>query len=450
MLKYISLLSCLLLLLNKPSHAQQPSVYTFTLEEAINFARSNNYALQNAVLDEQSAQKKVNEITAMGLPQISGSGNIINNTQIPTQVLPNFLKPVLGSGPDFIEARFGNTYTSNLTLSVNQLLFDGTFFLGLKASKEFVNLSRLSKTRTRIETEVNVAKAYYMVLLLESNQQMMQSNLNTLSKSKAELEQLLKSGFVEKVDYERLSLQVSNLEIQKEKIDDQTRVARMVLKMQMGVNAADSIILSSKLEELTNKTTATVVEENLNYGNRVEYQLLQQQLKLNQLDRKRYLVGYAPSLFAFGSHQQNAFASEGNFGKLYDIWYPGTTIGLSLSVPIFDGLKKHAQTQQASISIKKTENDIKFFENVIQQQAFSAKTDFNRAKKQLLVQQNNYKLAEDIYNTAQLKYKNGVGSSLELTVAQTDLDNARTNMLATAFELFVAELELKKALGKIN
>jgi outer membrane protein TolC len=86
----------------------------------------------------------------------------------------------------------------------------------------------------------------------------------------------------------------------------------------------------------------------------------------------------------------------------------------------------------------------------MQQQAFSAKTDFNRAKKQLLVQQNNYKLAEDIYNTAQLKYKNGVGSSLELTVAQTDLENARANMLATAFELFVAELELKKALGKIN
>lgn len=450
MYKIIRLLSLLILLQVYDASAQQASVYTFSLEEAINFAKSNNYALKNAVLDEISAQKKVNEITAMILPQINASANLINNTQIPVQVLPNFLKPILNGGPDFIEAAFGNTYTSNMTLSVNQLLFDGTFFLGLKASKEFVNLSRLSKTRTRIETEVNVAKAYYMVLLLESNQKMMQSNLDALSKSKSDLEQLYKSGFVEKIDVERISLQLSNLSIQKEKIEDQTRVARMVLKMQMGVKPADSLVLSSKLNELTNKTSATVVEETTNYGNRIEYKLLQQQLKLNTLDRKRYLVGYAPSLFAFGTHQQNAFASSGNFGNLYNVWYPGTTLGLSLSVPIFDGLRKHAQTQQANISIQKTENDIKFFENVIEQQIFSAKTDFNRAKKQLLVQQENFKLAEDIYNTAQLKYKNGVGSSLELTVAQTDLENARSNMLATAFELFVAELELKKALGQIN
>ncbi len=444
------LLTCLLLLLTLSVSAQQASVYTFTLDEAINFAKNNNYALKNAELDEIAAQKKVNEITAMGLPQVSASANFINNTQIPTQVLPNFLKPILGSGPDFIEARFGNTYTSNVTLSVNQLLFDGTFFLGLKASKEFVNLSRLSKTRTKIETEVNVAKAYYMVLLLESNQKMMQSNLEVLSKSKNDLEQLFKGGFVEKIDVERISLQLSNLSIQKEKIEDQTRVARMVLKMQMGVKPSDSLVLASKLDELTTKTAATVVEETVNYGNRIEYKLLQQQLKLNALDRKRYLVGYAPSLFAFGSHQQNAFASEGKFGDLYNVWYPGTTVGLSFSLPIFDGLRKHAQTQQASISIKKTENDIKFFENVIEQQIFSAKTDFNRAKKQLVVQQTNFKLAEDIYNTAQLKYKNGVGSSLELSVAQTDLENARANMLGTAFELFVAELELKKALGQIN
>jgi len=450
MYKMFRILTLSMLLLSINLSAQQASVYTFSLDEAVNFAKSNNYTLKNAELDELAAKKKVNEITAMGLPQINASGNIINNTQIPVQVLPNFLKPILGSGPDFIEAAFGNTYTSNVTLSVNQLLFDGTFFLGLKASKEFVNLSRLSKTRTRIETEVNVAKAYYMVLLLESNQVMMQSNLDALSKSKNDLEQLYKGGFVEKIDVERISLQLSNLSIQKEKIEDQTRIAIMVLKMQMGVKPTDSIVLSSKLNELTTKTASTVIEESSNYGNRIEYKLLQQQLSLNQLDRKRYLVGYAPSIYAFGTHQQNAFASEGKFNELYNRFYPGTTIGLSVNLPIFDGLRKHAQTQQASISIAKTENDIKFFENVIDQQIFAAKTDFNRAKKQLVVQQSNFKLAEDIYNTAQLKYKNGVGSSLELTIAQTDLENARSNMLTTSFELFVAELELKKALGQIN
>jgi outer membrane protein TolC len=430
------------------AQAQSPTIHQFALKDAIDYAKKYNFTLKNSKLDLLASKKKVNEIVAMGLPQINASANVINNTQIPVQVIPNFLKEALGSGPDLISVAFGRNFTSGISVSANQLLFDGTFFLGVKASKEFVNLSQLNVTRTEIETEVSISKAYFLVLLLESNQQMMEANLSSLKQTKSDVDQFYKNGFAEKVDVDRLALQLSNLSLQSEKIKDQKRVSLMLLKLQMGVPMEDSLVLTDQLETLYAQSQVLALEEKAVYANRVEYKMLQQQLRLNQMDKRRYQVGYMPSLFLFASHQQNAFGDD--MGTLFNTFYPGTAVGLSLNVPIFDGFHKLAQTQQSTISITKTENDIKNFENAINLQVFQAKSTYIRSKQQLEIQRGNLKLAEDIYAKMELKYKNGVGSSLELTSAQTDLENARTNLLATVYEYFVAEFDFKQALGTIN
>jgi outer membrane protein TolC len=427
--------------------AQENQVQKYSLKEAVDFAKKNNYSLKNNKLDVIASQKKVNEVLAMGLPQINASANLINNVKIPVQVVPNFLQPVMG-GPDNLELAFSRPYTSGITLSANQLLFDGTFILGVKASKEFVNLAQLNLSRTQIETEVNVSKAYYLVLLFDANEQMMQKNIVSLTKTKSDLEQFYKNGFSEKVDVDRLTLQLSNLSLQKDKIHDQLQVAKMILKLQMGLPVNDSIVLSDGLEKLYEVSKSMAIEEKANYSTRIEYKMLQQQLTLNNMDKKRYQVGYLPSFFLFANHQQNAFGDD--LGALYDKFYPGTSVGLSMTLPIFDGLKKHAQTQQARIGISKTENDIKNFENVIDQQVYQSKANYLRSGQQLEIQRGNLKLAQEIYDRMDIKYKNGVGSSLELTTAQTDLETARTNFLTTVYEYFVAEMELKKALGLIN
>ncbi|MCE2740113.1 MAG: TolC family protein [Sphingobacteriales bacterium] len=436
------------ILLALKAEAQSPTIHQFALKDAIDYAKKYNYVLKNSKLDLLASQKKVNEIVAMGLPQVNASANVINNTQIPVQVIPNFLKEALGSGPDLISVAFGRNFTSGVSVTANQLLFDGTFFLGVKASKEFVNLSQLNVNRTEIETEVNISKAYFLVLLLESNEKMMRANLASLQKTASDVAQFYKNGFSEKVDLDRLTLQLSNLSLQNEKIQDQKRIAMMVLKLQLGLPMSDSLVLTDELEALFSKPQSLAIEDKVDFGNRVEYKMLQQQLRLNQMDKRRYLVGYMPSIFLFASHQQNAFGDD--FSGLFETFYPGTAVGLSVSLPLFDGFRKHAQAQQASISITKTENDIKNFENVINQQVYQAKSSYIRSKQQLDIQRDNLKLAEDIYSKMELKYKNGVGSSLELTSSQADLENARTNMLSTVYEFFVAELELKKALGIIN
>ena len=444
-MKYIVLLAWFTLILGKGNAQEsQPQTQSLTLKEAIDFAKKYNYSLQNNKLEIASSQKKVNEILAIGLPQINASGNIINNVQIPVQVIPNFT----GQGPEFLELRFGRPFTSNFAISANQLLFDGTFILGVKASKEFVNLARLNASRNEIETEVNVSKAYYLVLLLDANEKMMQKNIESLEKTKSDITQFFKNGFSEKIDVDRLTLQLSNLQLQKEKIHDQKEVSKMILKLQLGMPMTSEIVLTDELEKLYDISKLAAIEDKVSYQNRIEYKMLQQQLSLNYIDKKRYTAGYFPSLFAFANHQQNAFGDD--LGGLYDKFYPGTSVGLSATLPIFDGLRKNAQTQQAKISISKTENDIKNFENVINQQVYQSKVNFLRSKQQLEIQRENLKLAQDIYERMNLKYKNGVGSSLELTTVQTDLENSRTNLLTTIYEYFSAEMELKKALGLIK
>ncbi|MCF8275063.1 MAG: TolC family protein [Flavobacteriaceae bacterium] len=438
------ILFCLLILSFQIGHSQQSQPQSFSIKEAVEYAKKNNYSLQNNKLDVISSQKKVNEILSNGLPQISASANVINNVQIPVQVIPNFT----GQGPEFLELKFGRPFTSNITVSANQLLFDGTFFLGVKASKEFVNLAKLNFSRNEIETEVNVSKAYYLVLLLEANEKMMLKNIESLEKTKSDVTQFYKNGFSEKIDVDRLALQLSNLTLQKDKIHDQKEVSKMVLKLQMGMLVSDSIILTDDLDNLYDASKLSAIDDKVSYLNRVEYKMLQQQLSLNYLDKKRYSAGYFPSIFAFANHVENAFGDQ--FSGLYNQLYPGTSIGLSATIPIFDGLKKNAQTQQAKIGIAKTENDIKNFENLLNQQVYQAKASYLRSSQQLEIQKGNLKLAQEIYEKIDLKYKNGVSSSLELTTAQTDLENARTNYLTTVYEYFVAEMELKKALGLIK
>lgn len=438
MKRTIYLLVCTLL--SVQLFAQEKSVQSFSLQQAVEYAKKNNYALKSHQLDITGAQKKVKEILASGLPQVSATGTFINNTTIATNVI--------SFGGVNTPLQFGQAYTATGSIQASQLLFDGGFLMGVKAAKEYVALAEINVNRSNIETEVNVSKVYYSVLLLQTNAKLLAINLETLSKGKGDIEKLYKAGLIEKTDFDRIALQHSSLEIMLSKIVDQGRVSAMILKLQMGMNVNDSIVLTDDLAKMFANVKAGAVESKVDYDKRTEYQLLNQSIKLNTLDKKRYQYGYAPSLVAIAATQRNTFGA--NFGDLGNTWYPGTYWGLNLNVPIFDGLRKSAQIQQSKINISKAENDKKSLESAIELEVMQAKLAFLRTGDQLAVQEKNMALAQDIYNKVQLKFKSGVGSSLELTLSQNDLEIARTNYLSTVYDYFVAQIELRKATGDIK
>jgi outer membrane protein TolC len=216
----------------------------------------------------------------------------------------------------------------------------------------------------------------------------------------------------------------------------------------LGLDFNENIELTDDLTKMYESSKTTVLSSKVDYNNRLEYQLVNQSIALNTLDKRRYQFGYAPSLVGVFSTQQNSFGQ--NFNELGKEWFGGTLWGLNLNIPIFDGFMKSAQIQQASINIKKAENDKKMLSNLIEQEVFIARTAFDLSAKQLVVQKKNLDLAQDIYNRTELKFKNGLTSSLELTNAQKDLENARASYLNTMYDYFVAQLDLRKALGDLN
>lgn len=425
--------------------AQQPGaenkgVQKFSLQEAVNYAKKYNYALKNNALEVVVAQQKVKEILALGMPNVTASGSFTNNIVVPSNVI-NF-------GGQVTVIKFGNEFAASGSVLATQLLFDGGFLMGVKASKEFVNLSKINLKRSEIETEVGVSKAYYTVLLLKTNIDLLTVNLNTLEKTKGDVEKLYQNGLLEKTEFDRISLQYSSLSLQRDKLTDQHKLAAMVLKVQMGLKSNDEIELTDDLLKMYETSKTTLIESTIDYSKRPEYQLVEQQIRLNTLDKKRYQFGFAPTLTGYITHQENTFGQT--FGELSNQWFPGTIWGLNLSVPIFDGFKKSSQIQQAKINIAKAENDKKNLESYIDQEVFNAKTTYQRSGEQLEIQKKNMQLAQEIYDRTQIKYKNGVGSSLELTTSQNDLETARANYLNTLYEYFVAQLDLRKATGNIK
>ena len=439
---------------------QNVEVKKMSLTEAITFAKQNNANLKNARLDETLSKKSVNELLANGLPQANAELSYNHNIDIPVTPFPDFITPsIIGANKAYfglvptkeyipgapIPVAFGQKNSANTSLTIGQLLFDGTFFLGVKAAKEYVKLSTLTTRKSEIDVETDVTKAYYFVLINEERMTQINKSISLIEKSLSDLRETYKAGLVEKIDLERLELSYSNAIILRDQLKDGISISYQILKMNMGAKMNDSIQLLEKLNELSNQLSADFDLNGGDYSKRIEYQMTEQGLRLNKLDRKRYLTAYMPTITAFASLGRNTFAT--NFSDLGTNWYPSTIVGGKISLPVFDGFRKHAQTQKASINIEKTENIKKYLETAIELERFNAKTTYLRTKNQVVVQKKNIELAEQIYTRAQIKLKEGVGSSTELLLAESDLKNAQTNYLSTLYDLMVAQLNVKKSIG---
>lgn len=423
----------------------------FSIKEAVDFAKKNNLTLQSNKLEEDIANQKVKETLAIGLPQINGGVSYTNNIQIATQRLPNFinagLPPGSPQGPEFIDAQFGVANSLTASLQLNQLIFDGTYFLGLKAAKEFVKISEYQVKQSEVDVEINTIKAYYSVLMAERRIALINNNIQSLDSSLYSLKALANEGFVESVDTSRVALSLSNLSIQKATLEDQRKMMLNVLKLQMGFPMDKDIELTESTESLSSVLKSVDVSGKGSIANRNEYKLLDQQVKLGILDKKRYKMGYVPTLSGFVSHQQNTFAAEGELGQLGDPWFPGTAWGLSLNVPIFSGFMRKSQVKQADLRLQQYKFRLNQFEQAYQNEVFTAQTNYLRAFDNYNLQKKNVDLANEIRRIAKIKFQEGLGTSLEYTTAETESNTAEANNIIALYQLMIAELEYKKATG---
>lgn len=423
----------------------------FSLQQAIEYAYQNQRDIKNAALDAEISKNKVKETVAIGLPQVTGSAAIQKFIDIPTQTIPNFISPLTGAAPgtypEFIEAKFGTNYTANYGIQVSQLLFDGNYLIGLKASSVYKDLTIKALARTKIETNVTVTKAYYSVLVNRKRLELLDANILRLKKTLDDTKAYYENGFVEKVDFDRLSVLFNNLSTERENVAKMVELSNSLLKFQIGMPINEELVLTDKLESI--QLTA-MIESNqvLSPADRVEYQLLKTSMKLNELDYKRNIVTHAPSLVAFGNVSRNF--QNNDFDKLTDKKYPTSIIGLQLNIPIIGSGKKYYQTKQAKLTLEKSKNDVLNLENALNLQSKQAQISYNNSVRSLENQRKNMDLAKEVLRVSKAKYDQGIGSSLEVTTAETSLKESETNYISSLYDALIAKVELDKAFGKIQ
>jgi len=428
-----------------PAMAQQKdTTASFSLQDAINYSLTHQISIKNAKIDEQIAINTVKQTIGIGLPQLSGNANFQDYLKVPTSLLPG---EFFGAPGTQIPVKFGVKYNSGIGLELNQLLFDGSYLVGLKASKTYKELSVKNTGRTRIETIVAVTKAYYSVLVSNEQLALIDANLERLKKSLNDTEQMLKNGFVEKIDVDRLSVLNNNLLTERENVIRLLALNVNLLKFQMGMSIGSALTLTDKINDV-NIDKTPIIGENQVYTKRIEYSLLQTQKKLNELDVKRYKSLFLPSLSAFGSTSAN-FQSD-KFSDLYDKRFPTTVIGLRLSVPIISGGQKLYQLRNAKLEVLKTDNNLVNLQNSIDLEVAQAQTTYLNGQKSLENQKRNMELAKEVLRVTKIKYDQGVGSSLEVTTAETSLKEAQNNYINALYDMLINKVNLDKALGNIN
>ena len=408
----------------------------FSLKEAVDYAMQNHPEIKNKLLGEKYADAQVMETRSIGIPQVNGNVQFINNTQ--KQV---FVFPVNGTPTPI---RVGNSFVTTATLQASWLAFDASYFLGLRAAEAFTDLAKLQTDLNERDVAVNVTKAYYLVLITKENISLLEQNIKTLESALFQTEGYYTNGFAEKLDVDRLKLTISNLKVQFDGLKDQAVITEKLLKLNMGMEVESSIELTDNLETLF-KTITEEKNKNFDPKQRIEYQLLQSQLTLSNLDKKRYEVGKYPNVAFFANYQQNNFADKMDYSK----WYGNSFWGFKIGVPIFSGFSNKAQLIKRDISIEQTINTIKSFENAANMEVSAALAKFNRNIQTIEIQKQNLALANEILKISSAKLKEGVGSNLEITNAQQEVKTSQTNYLNAIYDLLNAQIELKKAYGKL-
>lgn len=433
--KFKILLSLLVILV---SHTMQGQSSRFSLNEAVDYALKTHPDVKNKELSEKYSDAQVMETRAIGIPQVSANVQFVNNIQKQVFVFPN---PATGKNEPI---RVGNNYTTSAVVSASWLALDASYFLGLKAAQALTDLAKLQTNMNKQEVAVNVTKAYYLVLITRENVDLLKENIKTLETIYNQTEAYYKNGFAEKVDVDRLKLTLSNLNVQLESLNDQAVITEKLLKLNMGMPIESAIELTDNLEALYKAVNQSLSNE-FSPKDRVEFQILKSQQTLTTLDKKRFEVSKYPNLAFFANYQQNNFSETINFNT----WYANSFWGFRMGIPIFSGMNNKAQLIKRDVNLAQIQNTIQAFENASKLEAQSAQVKYNRSLKTLEVQKQNLELANEILRISSVKLKEGIGSNLEITNAQQELKTSQTNYLNAIFDLLNAQIELKKAYGKL-
>lgn len=418
----------------------------FSLQEAVQYGVKNHLSVKNAELDIVGAELTIKQIKASGLPQISGQFQYTYNAIIPTQLLDakNF-DPNAEEGT-VTKFKFGVPWAGQAGVGLNQLIFDATWLVGLKAAPVYRELARKGVTNNKIAVAENVTKAYYSVLVAEERSKILDLNIARIDSLIKEMKIMNQQGFIEKIDLDRLEVQRNNLLTETQKVKNLILLSQTLLKFQMGMKIQEPIVLKDKLSEVDIRPLAALQFQGVDYASRIEYSTLMVQRELSVLDMERTVKGAIPKVSFNGSF--GAGHSNTRFNP-FERWFGSSALTLGVQIPIYDSGLRKIQLQQQKLALTKLDQSATLLKESFDLQAESAGISLKNGLESLNIQQRNLDLAKEVIRVTRIKYQAGQGSNIEVVNAESALKEAQTNYFAALYDVLIAKVDLDKAMGKL-
>jgi len=427
-------------------YAQTSTRHEFTIQQAVDYARKNNVQVKNALLNVLIQKQTNREITAGALPNLSGNFAITDYIDIPTSLLPG---EVFGQpAGTFIPVKFGTKYNSTAGLQLQQTLFDGQVFVGLQARQTSIDLQTKNVEVTEESIKTNIYKIYYQLVVSKTQIDILDANITRLQKLDHDTREIYKNGFAEKLDVDKVSVQITNLQTEKTKALNNISIGYLSLKTLMGMPVKDTLLLLDKISDEQIKADI-MTDTSYDYNNRKEFEYLSLTRRLNEYNIKRYKLSYLPTLSLNGVYNKNAQRNTFDLFAQGGQWFTTSYIGINLNVPIFSGFAKDARVQRSKLELRQTENQLDNMKNTIDSEVEQARLNFRSAQTTMSFQKENMKLAETVYDQTKKKYEAGTGSTIEINAAQTDLITAQNNYINALYSAIIARVDYLKATGKL-
>lgn len=438
---------CFVLVLNiNAQDTPASSQYSFTLEEAIDFALKNSYQSINARREVAKALQQKWETTATGLPQINAEAGYQNQLKQPVTPLP---AEIVGGEPGtFVPVVFTAQHNVSATATLTQLLFDGSYLVGLEAAKTFLQYTDDVEEKTRLQVRQSVINAYGSVLVAQESAGILERNQKTLEKNFEETKKIFDNGLAEEESVEQLQitlLQITNQLNNAERLAD---IAKEMFNLTIGVDVDANTLLTEDLDALAIKySDQSVLDNTFTIENNIDYRLGYLLTEQRRLELKLEKSKALPSLGAFINYGTNTFGNEFTVFDHDQQWFQSSALGINLNVPIFSSFKRRARTQQAKIAFEQANTQFVETQQQIQLQYNSALSDYRLALENYETLKKNLALAERIENKNQIKYTEGLATSFELRQAQLQLYTAQQETLQAMLNIINSKAELETLLN---
>ena len=422
----------------------QDTTLQLSLKQAQEYALEHSTQIRNAQLNVLKARKQVWEVTASGLPQFTAKGSYQyipdpSEIQIPTRVM-QMLDPSIPDDAPPQSISFVKEEDMKVDFTVSQLIFSGSYIVGLQSSKVYKSLTQKQLERTRQEVKATIANSYYMVLVAKANRTTLTGLHKNLEQTLYEMEQMHAEGFIEDTDVDQISLTLHDLTSALNTLENQIAVGHKMLKYQLGLKLTDKVVLTDELKTLLeDQQFGEMTTEGFDVVENISYQLLETQEKLTSLQVKNEKYSFLPTAAAFANYTEILKKDE-----FADQMVPTTVFGISLELPIFTSGQRMAKLAQAKIELKKVQNNLHDAEKGLTVQYLNARSEYITAVENFENKQRSRDLAKRIYDKTLEKYREGVSSSLDLTQTQNQYLQAESNYYQAALSMMSAKIALEK------